>query len=419
MKSLHCTFNPIGMAPEVSLTLPSSKSEWIRLLLLRAMSGEALAPLSGNAPTDVQVVHRALTSGLAGRIDVQDAGTAMRFLTAYAARFATSPVLLQGTERMHARPIGPLVEALRSLGADLSYEGAEGFPPLSVRPAAMREGKIRIDAGMSSQFVSALLLIAPTLPDGLHIELTSREVSAPYTEMTCRLLTTCGIDLRREESTIVVRPGTLAPPDNLSATADWSSASYIYNMVSAGAIKGKVRLDGLVLPPDSMQADSRAAELFGRLGVLTIPTERGIALCYRHERQAEDFGSANMRDCPDLVPALTVCCLLKGVPFRLTGIGHLRLKESDRLEAICTEAGRLGYAVHADGDALYWDGERHKAEENPVIRVYKDHRLAMAFAAAAMTTTSGIVLEDASVVGKSFPDFLGATELLGLKWEEV
>lgn len=419
MKRLHCTFNPKGRTTDVSLRLPLSKSEWIRLLLLHAMSGEVLPPLGGDAPTDVQTVHRILTSDISDEVNVRDAGTAMRFLTAYMARFVSRPVRLYGTERMYARPIRPLVEALRSLGADVTYEGVEGFPPLLIRPAAMCGGTVCVDAGVSSQFVSALLLIAPTLSGGLSIKLENREVSAPYTGMTCRLLTAFGIEVERSEDSITVGERPFTAPMEWYPSADWSAAGYIYNMVAVGELSGRVRLPDLLPPDESMQADSRAAALFGRLGVVTEKTDSGIVLSYSPVRCTDDFGTEDVRDCPDLVPTLAVCCLLKGVPFCLKGVGHLRLKECDRLAAICTEARKLGYVVRSDEDALLWDGERCTPEELPVIRVYDDHRMAMAFAAAAALSEQGVIIEDAGVVGKSFPGFFSVSRLLGFDGEEI
>ncbi|KGN91578.1 3-phosphoshikimate 1-carboxyvinyltransferase [Porphyromonas gulae] len=419
MKRLHCTFNPKGRTTDVSLRLPLSKSEWIRLLLLRAMSGEVLPPLGGDAPTDVQTVHRILTSDISDEVNVRDAGTAMRFLTAYMARFVSRPVRLYGTERMYARPIRPLVEALRSLGADVTYEGVEDFPPLLIRPAAMCGGTVCVDAGVSSQFVSALLLIAPTLSGGLSIKLENREVSAPYTGMTCRLLTAFGIEVERSEDSITVGERPFTAPMEWYPSADWSAAGYIYNMVAVGELSGRVSLPDLLPPDESMQADSRAAALFGRLGVVTEKTDSGIVLSYSPVRCTDDFGTEDVRDCPDLVPTLAVCCLLKGVPFCLEGVGHLRLKECDRLAAICAEARKLGYVVRSDEDALLWDGERCMPEKLPVIRVYDDHRMAMAFAAAAALSEQGVMIEDAGVVGKSFPGFFSVSRLLGFDGEEI
>ena len=419
MKRLHCTFNPKGRTTDVSLRLPLSKSEWIRLLLLHAMSGEVLPPLGGDAPSDVQTVHRILTSDISDEVNVRDAGTAMRFLTAYMARFVSRPVRLYGTERMYARPIRPLVEALRSLGADVTYEGVEGFPPLLIRPAAMCGGTVCVDAGVSSQFVSALLLIAPTLSGGLSIKLENREVSAPYTGMTCRLLTAFGIEVERSEDSITVGERPFTAPMEWYPSADWSAAGYIYNMVAVGELSGRVSLPDLLPPDESMQADSRAAALFGRLGVVTEKTDSGIVLSYSPVRCTDDFGTEDVRDCPDLVPTLAVCCLLKGVPFCLEGVGHLRLKECDRLAAICTEARKLGYVVRSDEDALLWDGKRCMPEELPVIRVYDDHRMAMAFAAAAALSEQGVMIEDAGVVGKSFPGFFSVSRLLGFDGEEI
>lgn len=419
MKRLHCTFNPKGRTTDVSLRLPLSKSEWIRLLLLHAMSGEVLPPLGGDAPSDVQTVHRILTSDISDEVNVRDAGTAMRFLTAYMARFVSRPVRLYGTERMYARPIRPLVEALRSLGADVTYEGVEGFPPLLIRPAAMCGGTVCVDAGVSSQFVSALLLIAPTLSGGLSIKLENREVSAPYTGMTCRLLTAFGIEVERSEDSITVGERPFTAPMEWYPSADWSAAGYIYNMVAVGELSGRVSLPDLLPPDESMQADSRAAALFGRLGVVTEKTDSGIVLSYSPVRCTDDFGTEDVRDCPDLVPTLAVCCLLKGVPFCLEGVGHLRLKECDRLAAICAEARKLGYVVRSDEDALLWDGERCMPEELPVIRVYDDHRMAMAFAAAAALSEQGVMIEDAGVVGKSFPGFFSVSRLLGFDGEEI
>lgn len=419
MKSLRCTFNPQSEVSDVILRLPLSKSEWIRQLFLCRMAGERLPALPEGAPSDVQVVYEALGSDMSGRIDVRDAGAAMRFLTAYVARFTSEEVRLFGTERMHARPIRPLVDALRLLGADIEYEGDEGFPPLLIRPSMMHGGVVHLDAGISSQYVTALLMIAPTLPGGLSIKMENEVVSAPYIEMTCRLLSEFGVEVDRTDLDITVREQPFVGAKGLSISADWSSASYIYSIVAVGKIRSRILLPGLVLPPDSLQADSRVVSLLGKLGVVTERTESGVAIHYEEERLIEDLGTVDVRDCPDLVPALAVCAMLKGVPFRLKGVGHLRLKESDRLAAICAEARRLGYICRDDDDWLIWDGGRCVAEEDPLIRVYNDHRLAMSFSVAAIVHDKGVTIERADVVGKSFPHFYRETRLLGLEWKEI
>ena len=344
--------------------------------------------------------------------DVGHAGTAMRFLTAYLST-RDQMVILTGSDRMKQRPIGPLVQALQQLGAQIAYMEKEHCPPLEITGKEMAGGSIEIEGGISSQFISALMMIGPVLRGGLRITLTGQVVSATYIRMTLELMKQCGVGATFDGQQIVVPQQTYFV-DRFTVESDWSGASYWYQV--AALLPGST----IVLPnlsENSLQGDSVLVNLFEKLGVETSFNGEGVTL---HSVKPKMWGGQYEYDftgCPDLVQtcAVTLCAL--GVPFRFTGTQTLRVKETDRIDALQTELRKVGYVLKGDdkGKWLAWDGTRCKAEPDPVIHTYHDHRMAMAFAPLAISLGS-IIIEDPMVVTKSYPGYWMDLKIAGFRF---
>jgi len=383
---------------ETSVRLPLSKSVAARAMILTALTPGAPAIPADRLPdcTDTAVLGRAL--GLtAGTADVADCGTAARFLTAYFAAKEGADITLTGSPRLLARPIAPLVEALRSLGADISYTDNPGHLPLHIRGTALRGGSVRLDATASSQFASALAMIAPLCPGGLSIELGGEIASMPYLRMTMRMLEARGIAADMAGYTLTVGAGPLRPVGP-EAEYDWSAASYWYSIAAVTA--GWVTLTGMT--PSRLQGDSVLAELGPRFGVLTDFTDEGAELSATPDIYSRL--DLDLSDNPDLAPALAVTAYMASMPFQFTGLANLRHKESDRIEALAEGLRACGCVAQAGPDSLGWEGEREPLTAPPVIDTHADHRIAMAFAAASVFIP-GIVIRDAGSAAKSYPDF--------------
>lgn len=383
---------------ETTVRLPLSKSVAARLLVLDALTPGAAPVRSDRLPdcTDTRVLAGALAVR-SGTVDVADCGTAARFLTAFFAATPGADVLLTGSPRMCARPVAPLVEALRGLGADITCQGAPGHLPLRIRGAALRGGDIALDASASSQFASALAMIAPLCPGGLNIALGGEIASMPYLRMTMRMMEARGIDVDLAGYTLRVGPGPYrdAPQE---AEPDWSAAAFWYSIAAVTA--GWVTLPGMSLP--SLQGDSVLASVGDRFGVLTEFSDEGAQLSATPDLYSRL--DIDMADYPDLVPPLAVTAYLTGIPFRFTGVANLRHKESDRLEALCEGLRACGCLPDSGDDWLGWEGERTPLPEIPCINPRADHRIAMAFAAAAVYIP-GIIIRDTEAAAKSYPGF--------------
>ena len=384
---------------DTEVSLPLSKSIANRLMAIDAIAsgGEAdFAPLSAISD-DTRAMAAALRVR-SGLVDVGAAGTAMRFLTAYFAALPGADVTIDGTERMRRRPIAPLVDALRTLGAEIEYKGEEGFPPLAIKGAALRGGALEMDATVSSQFLSAILMVAPGFDTPLSLRFRGVPASESYLKMTVALMRSRGIDVDMTPQGITVGLGKYTPaPDAHDIEPDWSAASFWYEIAAISA--GWVRLPGLRSP--SIQGDSVCASLFVRLGVVTEFEDGGAQLSASPETWSRV--EADMSDCPDLVLPLAVTCCLLSVPFRFTGVESLHIKECDRVEALMAELRRLTYVLYTEGSGIIgWEGRRAPVGEAAEIATYADHRMAMAFAPAALFYP-GIVIRDAEVVSKSYP----------------
>lgn len=419
-----------------SIQLPASKSISNRALIIHALGKGDCLPENLSDCDDTRVMVKALTEG-GDTIDILAAGTAMRFLTAY---FSITPGqrILTGTARMQQRPIQLLVDALRQLGADIAYTNHEGFPPLRIRgkepnncelknceqenyeQEVCEQGKketlcseLTLQGNVSSQYISALLMIGPMLPHGLTLHLSGNIISRPYIDLTLQLMGEFGAKAEwTSESTITVHP---QPYHSVPFTveSDWSAASYWYEMA---ALSEEAEIELTRLFPNSYQGDSRGRELFSQLGVETAFTPHGVKLTKSGQRV--ERMEADLVDIPDLAQTFVVTCALLNIPFRFTGLQSLKIKETDRITALRNELRKLGYAIEEENDSvLYWNGERCEAEVSPLIATYEDHRMAMAFAPAALCCPS-VRIAHPHVVSKSYPRYWDDLRQAGFRMEE-
>lgn len=395
-----------------SIQLPASKSISNRALILHALAHGKLMPCNLSDCDDTKVMIRAL-DGEPEHIDILAAGTAMRFLTAYLS-VTSGTRIITGTERMQQRPIRILVDALRELGAQIEYAGNEGFPPLRITGTKLTGEEISLAGNVSSQYISALLMIGAVLPKGLQLHLTGDIISRPYINLTLQLMRDFGARAEwASESSITVYPDGYRDV-SFNVESDWSAASYWYQILALAGMKTANEQEGnkqkttsevelLGLFPRSYQGDSRGAEVFSRLGIRTEYTDRGVRLTRMGTPIARLV--ENMVDIPDLAQTFVVTCCLMNIPFRFTGLQSLKIKETDRITALITELHKLGYVVRSEQDSiLLWDGERCPAETSPVIATYEDHRMAMAFAPACLVLPQ-IQIDEPHVVSKSYPEY--------------
>ena len=402
---------------DLQLTAPARANATIALPMSKSISNRALliAALCDGEP---QVLHPAWCDDTAvmvdalsrdgGDINVGAAGTAMRFLTAYFSCHPGTVVTLDGVKRMRQRPIGALVDALRGLGAHIDYLDKDGYPPLRITGTAMHGGDITMPGGVSSQFTSAVMMILPAIGGG-SIRLTGDIVSAPYIHMTAAVMRAMGADVEITGDHIVVGYGYTA--QDYIVETDWSAAAPWYALAALLPQSG-ITLEGLVA--DSIQGDARLVELGKKLGIASRFDAHGVGLDTSHFIGCCCSAFADMSSTPDLVPSWAVLMCLLERSFRMTGVRTLRLKESDRLEALREELSKLGYVLKIEGeDAISWYGEKVPvSQEPPVIDTHGDHRLALAFAPAAVRYP-GLIIRDADVVSKSYPGYWRHLEQCG------
>ena len=390
-----------------TISLPTSKSISNRALMIAALCGGEPQVLHPALCDDTTVMVDALARQ-EGDINVGAAGTAMRFLTAYFATREGVTVTLDGVERMRHRPIGPLVDALRLLGAHIEYLGQEGFPPLQITGTAMHGGDITMAGDVSSQFISAVMMILPAIGGG-SIQLTGNIVSVPYIHMTAAVMRSMGAQVDFTGSTIAVGNGYQG--NDIVVEADWSAAAPWYALAALLPQSG-ITLQGLTA--DSIQGDARLVDLGSRLGIASRFDAHGVSLDTSRFIDCCCSNFADMAATPDLVPSWAVLMCLLERSFRMTGVRLLRIKESDRIEALRQELLKLGYVLKIEGeDAISWYGERVAVTtQPPVIDTHGDHRMAMAFAPAAVRFP-GLIISDADVVSKSYPAYWRHLTLCG------
>lgn len=355
---------------------------------------------------DTKVIIRAL-SHRPEVIDIKAAGTAMRFMTAYLS-VTEGEHTITGTERMKHRPIGVLVDALCYLGAEIEYAGEKGFPPLRIRGRQLEGGRLEIPGNVSSQYISALLMIAPVLSKGLEMKLTGGIVSRPYIDLTLHLMHQFGVSAEWTDiDSITVKPQPYRQRP-YTIENDWTAASYWYEVLAlTDELGSKVVLPGML--DGSRQGDSAVRYIFSLLGIKTAFADRKAdrlteATLTRHSCMLNrmDYDFTNQ---PDLAQTLIATCPVLGIPFHFTGLGSLRIKETDRIEAMKTEMEKLGYILHADsGTELSWEGDRCEPAAQPVIDTYEDHRMAMSFAPLAIRL-GRIGINHPEVVSKSYPHY--------------
>ena len=381
----------------LTLNIGGSKSETNRLLLLQSLYPN-LQIENASPSKDSEAMYRGLHSG-ESTIDIGDAGTAMRFLTAYYAACQNKNVILTGSARMQERPIGILVEALRQLGAAIYYSKVEGFPPLHIQGKQLEGGTLSIKANVSSQYISALLLVAPSFANGLSLHLDGEITSFPYLRMTLSLLNELGIAGTFEDNTFTIEHTPAVAPQMIVVEPDWSSASYFYSMVALSPVGTSLYMNHY--KERSLQGDRIVADIYQSFGVRTIFWGDKIELIKERDLLSPIF-SYNLMDCPDIAQTIAVTCFGLGIECFLSGLHTLNIKETNRLEALKNELTKLNAEVHISKEEI-WVGSARKITRNISIDTYNDHRMAMAFAPLALKVP--IIINDVEVVEKSFPDF--------------
>jgi 3-phosphoshikimate 1-carboxyvinyltransferase len=383
--------------------LPISKSIANRYQIIAALAGRPLN-LPVLPPQDVEVLRTALASETT-EIHVGMAGTAMRFLTAYFAVLEGAEVLLVGDKRMYERPIEDLVEALQLLGAEISYLEKYGFPPLFVSGRKLNGGTINMSASVSSQFVSALMLVAPKMENGLTILLEGKILSRPYIELTAACMEQCGVDVAFDGNSIKI-PSDEYQISDVQIESDWSAASYFYALAAARP-NSKLLLKGL--RSDSSQGDSVIAKWFGKMGVSSVQREKGVEIS-----SSKELGfpaELAFIDHPDLAQTFAFLAATLGMSIKMIGLDNLRLKETDRVSALQIELKKLGIRVSVEANTMNVSGSI--LSKNALINTYNDHRMAMS--AAVVSTVLNVEVENPQVVEKSFPTFWSELQKIGFK----
>lgn len=394
-----------------TLILPASKSICNRVLVLQKVLGLNI-PLHNLSTADDSLIMQQSLQQLTGTIDVKNAGTCMRFLTAYYATTPGADVILHGSDRMHKRPIGSLVDALLTLGASIDYIDQIGFAPLRIRGKKLLGGTVSVDASVSSQFVSALMLVAPQFTEGLCIELGSPTVSRPYITLTAELLKQFGVDIVVENSVVIKPYHPKYIPDSFFVEPDWSAAAFWYQLVAL-AKDGHITLSRLT--PDSSQGDAIIANYMERFGVSTHFNNNGAVLTKNTNRLEKAY--YDMVDFPDMVPAMAVLMCALNIPCTFTNVAHLEAKESQRLTALCAELSKCGFDITHDGLELQIKPIHESDLQKPTsFNTYQDHRMAMALAGLALVFDE-IMINDVEVVDKSYPHFWDDLRSVGFEIE--
>lgn len=401
----YCIFPPDDFL-EARVTLPLSKSMSARALIISALTPGAPmpSPVAECDDTDAMLAALGDTSASGPRtVNVGAAGTTMRFLTAYYAATPGCDIILDGSERMRHRPIRVLVDALRELGASISYEGEEGYPPLHIRGCRLRGGDLSLDATVSSQYISALLMVAPVMTEGLTLHLLGEVTSRPYILMTLKMMADYGVEGELYNGTVTVPATPYRVPDApRSIEGDWSAAAAWYEIEAFSA--GMVNISNLT--DRSVQGDRVLADIFSRLGVLTdFSPEEGTGTDLVPSPDADARLNYDFSGCPDLAQYVAVTCAMLGYPFHFTGLHTLSIKETDRIAALRDTLLLCGIMLDTSAPAaIGWDGRRIPMRQLPVFPTFDDHRMAMCLAPIAFFIP-GIVVLDAEVVSKSYPGF--------------
>lgn len=410
------TFVKASTIQSGTIKIPASKSISNRVLIIHALTHSPYMPDNLSDCDDTQVLICALKDD-ENVIDIKAAGTAMRFLTAYYS-IIPGEHTVTGTERMKHRPIQILVDALKSLGAQIDYAETEGFPPLLIKGKNLSSKELSLSGSISSQFISALLMIGPMLKNGLTINLTGKIVSRPYINLTLKIMDDFGAKVswaKPDKLRILPQP---YQPKPIRVENDWSAASYWYEIMALSKQENlSIKLPDLFR--ESYQGDCIVAKLFEKLGVSTeYSMEDGIPYATLHKKgEAVPQLSYDFINEPDLVQTFVVTCVMMGIPFRFTGLQSLKLKETDRIAALINECAKLGFVITEKDEAtLLWNGESCDRQDCPVIDTYEDHRMAMAFAPAALRFPQ-IIINEPQVVSKSYPHYWDDLRTAGFELE--
>ena len=395
-----------------SITITGSKSESNRLLLLQALYPQISIENLSNSD-DTVVMKKALNNS-ESLIDIHHAGTAMRFLTAYFAIQEGREVVLTGSHRMKERPIQILAEALNHLGAEIDYLETEGCPPLRIKGKKLIKDRVSLKANVSSQYISALLLIGSKLENGLQLTLEGKITSVPYINMTLDLMHQIGIETHFEAQTITVKPKTYDPKSTvITVESDWSSASYFYSIVALSEVGTEITLSSY--KNNSLQGDSVLAKIYKSFGVETSFAQNSISIKKSSTVNPKSKIELDLSNSPDIAQTIAVTCLGLGMECHLTGLHTLKIKETDRLLALENEIKKFGAKVKTTNKSLHLLSSS-LFNNNPSVATYNDHRMAMAFAPLASKTALKIV--DANVVSKSYPTFWEDLKSIGFQIEQ-
>ena len=393
------------------ITISGSKSESNRLLILQNLFPEVAIENLSDSDDSIHMQHALSTKEEV--VDIGHAGTAMRFLTSYFAIKSGREVVLTGSERMQNRPIEILVNALKDLGADISYEAKVGYPPIRIKGKHITKEKVQINGNVSSQYISSLLLIAAKLENGLEIELVGKITSIPYIKMTLSLLNQLAIETSFEGNIIKVFPKEAIQKQTVVVESDWSSASYFYSIIASAAIGSSIKLSAY--KEESLQGDSCLSEIYTHFGVATVFGKDCVTLKKEHKTNLETL-IIDLKNAPDIAQTIVVTCFSEGISCNLTGLHTLKIKETDRLEALKEELTNLGASISVTNDSLHLE-QSSEINQNIAIKTYNDHRMAMAFAPLALKVPIKIL--NAEVVTKSFQKFWDDMQQIGVKLEEL
>ena len=389
------------------ITISGSKSESNRLLILQELFADLTIKNCSDSDDSVHLKHALSTSE--ETVNIGHAGTAMRFLTAYFSAKENREVVLTGSERMQNRPIEILVNALRDLGAIISYEDKVGYPPIRIKGTNIIKDKVQIEGNVSSQYISALLLMAPSLPNGLEIELLGEITSVPYIKMTLSLLNQLGIETSFEENFINVKSTKSIKKLTIVVESDWSSASYFYSIIALAEIDSEVELSAY--KKESLQGDSCLAEIYQHFGVATFFNENSVVLKKVKSHSTETL-KEDLKNAPDIAQTIAVTCFGLGISCDLAGLHTLKIKETDRLEALKDELSKLGATISVTNESLHLKTSE-EIDKNISIETYNDHRMAMAFAPLALKVPIKIL--NAEVVSKSYQKFWDDMQQIGIQ----
>ncbi|WP_159021738.1 3-phosphoshikimate 1-carboxyvinyltransferase [Formosa sp. L2A11] len=393
----------------LNITITGSKSESNRLLVLQALFPNiSLENVSNSDDSDVMQMALKSEDEI---VDIHHAGTTMRFLTAYFSSREGKSVTLTGSKRMKERPIKILVDALRDLGADISYVENDGYPPIKISGKKITQNEVTLKANVSSQYISALLLIGSSLENGLKLTLDGEITSVPYIKMTLNLLRQLEIEAEFKGQTIIVQPKKeIVANQTLTVESDWSSASYFFSIVALSPIGTTITLSAY--KETSLQGDSVLASIYKEFGVETTFENNTITLKKVKAVSKAHIIKLDLVNAPDIAQTIAVSCFGLGLSCDLSGLHTLKIKETDRLEALKTELGKLGGQVHVTDKTLVLEASNH-INQDVAIDTYNDHRMAMAFAPLALCAKMRV--NNAEVVSKSYPEFWIDLEKIGFK----